>query len=154
MATNDMKALLERMLADPNTPDAMKNNARQQLKSLGSTAGGTGAPGARELMEHYQRQIAGDPDYDEAKNPGSRRPGVKPYAPGEGKSMRRPTNTEIDSLERRHGGPEGVKRKFPTVTKQRSTKKNPVPRGTVGDKTKAELDQLMELMSQGLVPSR
>ena len=44
--------------------------------------------------------------------------------------------------------------KFPTITKQRSTKKNPVPRGTVGSQTEAELDQLMEMMAQGLVPSR
>lgn len=154
MATNDMRALLERMIADPNTPAAQKKTAQEQLQQLGSTAGGTAAPGARELMEHYQRQIAGDDDYDPAKNPNSRRPGTQPYPPGQNKSMRRPANTEIDSLERRHGGPEGVKAKFPTITKQRSTKKEPVPRGTVGRKTEIELDQLMDMMAKGLVPSR
>lgn len=154
MATMDMKALLERMIADPNTPAEQKKTAQEQLRALGSTAGGTAAPGPRELMEHYQRQIAGDPDYDPAKNPNSRNPKYKPYPQGEGKSMRRADDTEIDSLERRHGGPTGVKNKFPSVKKQRSTKKNPVPRGTVGDKTAEELDRLMEMMTKGLVPSR
>ena len=154
MATNDMKALLERMVADPNTPPAQKKKAQDQLRALGDGAGGTAAPGARELMTHYQRQIAADPDYEESKNPGSRNPKYEPYPEGQRPSMKRPANTEIESMERRHGGPEGMKRKFPTITKQRSTKKNPVPRGTVGSQTEAELDQLMEMMAQGLEPTR
>lgn len=158
MATNDMKALLERMVADPNTPPAQKKKAQDQLRALGDGAGATAAPGARELMTHYQRQIAADPDYEESKNPGSRNPKYEPYPEGQRPSMKRPANTEIESMERRHGGPEGMKAKFPTITKQRSTKNNPVPRGTVPrnptEKTRQELEMLQRMMFEGLIPSR
>jgi len=152
MATAEAIANAKRIMADPSASEAMKRAAQKTLSGA-LTNGGTGAvaPSPRELMMHYQRQIAGDDDYAPDKNPNSRRPGVEPYPEGSRNSMRAPKNTEIESMERRYGGDEGMKQTFQApkpVNKQRSTKKNPVPRGTVGNQTMDELEELMYMMSE------
>lgn len=165
MASAEAIANAKKILADPNASEARKKVARQMIQ-LGDTGGGTTAtpPDARKLMEHYQRQIAGDDDYAEEKNPGARNPKYSPYPAGDRTSMRRPAEPELESMNRRFDRPgdkpgQGTKRTFSDpypVGKQRSTKKNPVPRGTVGNKTMEELDLLMQMMGgdEPMMPSR
>lgn len=161
------RAQLKQMIeAGNNDPKVLR-----ELEALGEAPAAEGenaGPSPRELMEHYQRQINVDPDYEEDVNPGSRRMpqlgGPKKGTTGKTVSMARAKDTEANRIRDRYtqqpsvtprgATPRSMKSRFPSISKQRSTKTEPVPRGTVGRKTEAELDELNRMMLEGLVPSR